>query len=62
VITDWGFVPAPGSLIITTLLTAIFSWLVSALPVSTGVCLMGGSTVIGGFYALFFNLFLLISA
>ncbi|KAJ1258012.1 hypothetical protein BS78_10G040900 [Paspalum vaginatum] len=45
-----------GVWLTTTLLTAMFSWRVSALmpwPVSAGVCLMGGSTVIGGSYALF---------
>jgi peptidoglycan biosynthesis protein MviN/MurJ (putative lipid II flippase) len=45
-----------GVWLTTTLLTAMFSWRVSALMpwhVSAGVCLMGAATVMGGFYALF---------
>ncbi|WVZ82509.1 hypothetical protein U9M48_029779 [Paspalum notatum var. saurae] len=45
-----------GVWLTTTLLTAMFSWRVSALmpwPVSVGVYLMGGSTMIGSSYALF---------
>ncbi|CAN6179352.1 unnamed protein product [Urochloa humidicola] len=40
----------------TTMLTAMFSWRVSAVmpwPVSAGVWFVGASTVIGGFYAMF---------
>ncbi|CAL5051005.1 unnamed protein product [Urochloa decumbens] len=45
-----------GVWLATTMLTAMFSWRVSAVmpwPVSAGVCLMGASTVVGGFYAMF---------
>ncbi|KAL6606623.1 hypothetical protein ACP70R_042276 [Stipagrostis hirtigluma subsp. patula] len=42
--------------LLTTLLTAMFSWRVAALvplPLAAGVWLMAASTVLGGFYALF---------
>ncbi|WVZ82510.1 hypothetical protein U9M48_029781 [Paspalum notatum var. saurae] len=45
-----------GVWLTTTLLTAMFSWRVATImpwPVSAGVCLMGGTAVIVGFYALF---------
>ncbi|CAL5050992.1 unnamed protein product [Urochloa decumbens] len=45
-----------GVWLTTTLLTALFTWRVARLmpwPVAAGVCFMGGSTVAGGFYALF---------
>ncbi|KAL6606621.1 hypothetical protein ACP70R_042274 [Stipagrostis hirtigluma subsp. patula] len=45
-----------GVWLLTTLLTAMFSWRVAALvllPVAAGVWLMAASSVLGGFYALF---------
>ncbi|KAL6606624.1 hypothetical protein ACP70R_042277 [Stipagrostis hirtigluma subsp. patula] len=45
-----------GVWLFTTTLTAMFSWRVAALmplPAAAGVWLMAGSTVLGGFYALF---------
>ncbi|CAL5051020.1 unnamed protein product [Urochloa decumbens] len=45
-----------GVWLTTTLLTVLFTWRVAALmpwPMASGVCFMGGSTLAGGFYALF---------
>ncbi|KAF8697626.1 hypothetical protein HU200_035814 [Digitaria exilis] len=45
-----------GVWLATAALTAMFSWRVAALVpwhVAAGVWLLGGSTVVGGFYALF---------
>ncbi|CAL5051004.1 unnamed protein product [Urochloa decumbens] len=47
-----------GVWLTTTLLTAMFSWRVAAVmprPVAAGVLFMGGSTIAGGFYALFMH-------
>ncbi|CAN6191214.1 unnamed protein product [Urochloa humidicola] len=47
-----------GVWLTTTLLTAMFSWRVAAVmprPVAAGVLFMGGSTIAGGFYALFLH-------
>ncbi|CAL5045926.1 unnamed protein product [Urochloa decumbens] len=48
-----------GVWLTTTLLTVMFSWRVAAVmpawPVAAGVLFMGGSTIAGGFYALFLH-------
>ncbi|CAL5050990.1 unnamed protein product [Urochloa decumbens] len=47
-----------GVWLTTALLTAMFSWRVAAVmpwPVAAGVWFMGGSTIAGGFYALFLH-------
>ncbi|CAN6202555.1 unnamed protein product [Urochloa humidicola] len=47
-----------GVWLTTTLLTAMLSWRVAAVmspPVAAGVLFMGGSTIAGGFYALFLH-------
>ncbi|CAN6215111.1 unnamed protein product [Urochloa humidicola] len=49
-----------GVWLTTTLLTAMFSGRVAAVmprPVAAGVLFMGGSTIAGGFYALFLHRF-----